>query len=61
MRLPIFAATGSLGWLIVAIAATVIWALPLVLNDPFFILVLQSLAYLYIAAIGVDILVGWTG
>jgi ABC-type branched-subunit amino acid transport system ATPase component/ABC-type branched-subunit amino acid transport system permease subunit len=61
MRLPIFAATGSLGWLVVAIAATVIWALPLVLNDPFFILVLQSLAYLYIAAIGVDILVGWTG
>jgi branched-chain amino acid transport system permease protein len=32
-----------------------------VLNDPFFVLVLQSLAYLYIAAIGVDILVGWTG
>jgi hypothetical protein len=61
MRLPIFAATGSLGWLVVAIAATIIWALPLVLNDPFFILVLQSLAYLYIAAIGVDILVGWTG
>jgi ABC-type branched-subunit amino acid transport system ATPase component/ABC-type branched-subunit amino acid transport system permease subunit len=61
MRLPIFAATGSLGWLIVAIAATIIWALPLLLNDPFFILVLQSLAYLYIAAIGVDILVGWTG
>src|SRR5947207_15317893 len=61
MRLPIFAATGSLGWLVVAIAATIIWALPLVLNDAFFILVLQSLAYLYIAAIGVDILVGWTG
>src|SRR5947207_3924167 len=61
MRLPIFAATGSLGWLVVAIAATIIWALPLVLNDPFFILVLQSLAYLYIAAIGVDVLVGWTG
>jgi branched-chain amino acid transport system permease protein len=61
MRLPIFAATGPLGWLAVAIAATIIWALPLVLNDAFFILVLQSLAYLYIAAIGVDILVGWTG
>ena len=61
MRLPIFAATGSLGWLVVAIAAAIIWALPLVLNDAFFILVLQSLAYLYIAAIGVDILVGWTG
>jgi ABC-type branched-subunit amino acid transport system ATPase component/ABC-type branched-subunit amino acid transport system permease subunit len=61
MRLPIFAATGPLGWLAVAIAATIVWALPLVLNDAFFILVLQSLAYLYIAAIGVDILVGWTG
>lgn len=61
MRLPIFAATGPLGWLAVAMGAITIWALPLVLDDPFFILILQSLAYLYIAAIGLDILVGWTG
>src|SRR5215475_14787383 len=61
MRLPIFAGTGPLGWVVIGIAATTVWALPLVLNDPFFVLVLQSLAYLYIAAIGVDILVGWTG
>src|SRR5215475_5339667 len=61
MRLPIFAGTGPLGWVVIGIAATTVWALPLVLNDPFFVLVLQSLAYLYIAALGLDILVGWTG
>ena len=41
--------------------SSLIWALPLVLNDSFFILVLQSLAYLFIVALGLDILVGWTG
>src|SRR3984893_7256501 len=41
--------------------AAVVVALPLVFADPFFILVLQSLAYLFIATLGLDILVGWTG
>ena len=61
MRLPILAATGPRGWLAISTAIIVVYALPLILDDPFFILVMQSLAYLYIAAIGIDILVGWTG
>ena len=36
-------------------------SLPIVFNDPFFILVMQSLGYLFIATLGLDILVGWTG
>ena len=61
MRLPIFAHSGPREWIVVALAAAVLVALPLWLNDPFFILVLQSLAYLFIATLGLDILVGWTG
>ncbi len=61
MRLPLLAATGPVGWLSIAAAAVAVYALPLVLDDAFFILVMQSLAYLYIVAIGIDILVGWTG
>ena len=61
MRLPILAATGRWGWASIVVAAAVVYALPLVLDDPFFILVMQSLGYLYIAAIGIDILVGWSG
>jgi ABC-type branched-subunit amino acid transport system ATPase component/ABC-type branched-subunit amino acid transport system permease subunit len=61
MRLPILAATGPRGWAAIAVAAGVVYALPLVLDDPFFILVMQSLAYLYIVAMGIDMLVGWSG
>ena len=61
MRLPIFAHTGPRHWGALVVVAAVIVALPLVLPDPFFILVLQSLAYLFIATLGLDILVGWTG
>jgi ABC-type branched-subunit amino acid transport system ATPase component/ABC-type branched-subunit amino acid transport system permease subunit len=61
VRLPVFAHTGPRGWAAFAAAVVVLVALPVVLSDPFFILVLQSLAYLYIAALGLDILVGWTG
>ncbi len=61
MRLPIFAHTGPRDWLRFAAAAAVVVALPLVLADPFFVLVLQSLAYLFIVTLGLDILVGWTG
>jgi ABC-type branched-subunit amino acid transport system permease subunit len=46
---------------VLAVVVPVLIALPLVLSDPFFILVLQSLAYLFIATLGLDILVGWTG
>jgi len=35
--------------------------LPVIFDDPFFILVMQSLAYLFIVTLGLDILVGWTG
>ena len=61
MRLPIFAHTGPRHWGALVVVAAVLGALPLVLPDPFFILVLQSLAYLFIATLGLDILVGWTG
>ena len=61
MRLPVFAHSGPREWTVVAIAAAVLAVLPLWLNDPFFILVLQSLGYMFIATLGLDILVGWTG
>jgi ABC-type branched-subunit amino acid transport system ATPase component/ABC-type branched-subunit amino acid transport system permease subunit len=61
MRLPVFAFSGPREWVLVAAAAAVLVALPLVLDDPFFILVMQSLAYLFIVTLGLDILVGWTG
>lgn len=61
MRLPILAHTGPRQWVFFAAAAAVVFALPLIFADPFFILVLQSLAYLFIATLGLDILVGWTG
>ena len=59
--MPIFASTGPRDWGRFAVAAAVIGALPLVFADPFFILVLQSLAYLFIVTLGLDFLVGWTG
>ncbi|HTS51652.1 MAG TPA: branched-chain amino acid ABC transporter ATP-binding protein/permease [Burkholderiales bacterium] len=61
MRLPVFAHTGPRDWIRFLAVAAVVLALPLVLHDPFFILVLQSLAYLFIVSLGLDILVGWTG
>ncbi len=61
MRLPILAATGPRGWATIIAAAALVYALPLILDDAFFILVMQSLVYLYIVAIGIDILVGWSG
>jgi branched-chain amino acid transport system permease protein len=61
MRLPVFAHTRPRDWIRFLVVAAVVLALPLVFHDPFFILVLQSLAYLFIVALGLDILVGWTG
>ncbi|MBV8524726.1 MAG: branched-chain amino acid ABC transporter permease, partial [Acetobacteraceae bacterium] len=61
MRLPVFAASGPKDWALTGLAALVLALLPLVLDDPFFILVMQSLGYLYIVTLGLDILVGWTG
>ncbi len=61
MRLPVFAYAKPKDFAFTALAAVVIAVLPLVLNDSFFILVLQSLAYLFIVVLGLDILVGWTG
>ncbi len=61
MRLPILAHTGPRQWAAFVVVAAVVFALPLIFADPFFILVLQSLAYLFIATLGLDILVGWTG
>ena len=61
MQLPIFAYSGPRDWALVALAALVLALLPIVFDDPFFILVMQSLAYLFIATLGLDILVGWTG
>ncbi len=61
MRLPIFAHTGPRHWARFLLVAAAAAALPLVFSDPFFVLVLQSLAYLFIVTLGLDILVGWTG
>jgi branched-chain amino acid transport system permease protein len=61
MRLPVFAYAGPKQYALTAAAALVIFFLPIVLDDPFFILVLQSLALLFIVSLGLDILVGWTG
>src|SRR5258708_5322488 len=61
MRLPVCAGLGRRGWALLALGAGAVAVLPLALDDPFFILVLQSLAYLYIVAIGLDLLVGWSG
>jgi ABC-type branched-subunit amino acid transport system ATPase component/ABC-type branched-subunit amino acid transport system permease subunit len=61
MRLPVFAQTRPRDWIRFLVAAAVVLALPLAFQDPFFILVLQSLAYLFIVSLGLDILVGWTG
>jgi ABC-type branched-subunit amino acid transport system ATPase component/ABC-type branched-subunit amino acid transport system permease subunit len=61
MRLPVFAHTRPRDWIRFLVVAAIVLALPLVFHDPFFILVLQSLAYLFIVALGLDILVGWTG
>jgi ABC-type branched-subunit amino acid transport system ATPase component/ABC-type branched-subunit amino acid transport system permease subunit len=61
VRLPILAHTGPRQWAAFVGVAAVVFALPLIFADPFFILVLQSLAYLFIATLGLDILVGWTG
>ncbi len=48
-------------WTMVIGTAVAIIVAPLILNDPFYLLVLQSLAYLSIVCLGLDILVGWTG
>ena len=61
MQLPIFAYSRPANWTFVALAVIVLALLPIVFNDPFFILVMQSLAYLFIVTQGLDILVGWTG
>jgi len=61
MRLPVFAQTQPKDWFRFIVVAAIVLALPLVFRDPFFVLVLQSLTYLFIVALGLDILVGWTG
>jgi branched-chain amino acid transport system permease protein len=61
MRMPVFASATPRGWIACGLAAAGIGLLPVVLDDAFFILVAQSLAYLFIVALGLDILVGWTG
>src|SRR5436190_23818230 len=61
MQLPIFAYSGPKHWVLFVLAALVLALLPIFFNDQFFILVMQSLAYLFIVTLGLDILVGWTG
>ena len=61
MQLPIFAYSGLKHWVLFILAALALALLPIFFNDPFFILVMQSLGYLFIATLGLDILVGWTG
>jgi len=61
MQLPIFAYSGPKHWVLFVLAALMLALLPIFFSDPFFILVMQSLGYLFIATLGLDILVGWTG
>lgn len=61
MQLPIFAYSRPANWTFVALAVILLALLPIIFNDPFFILVMQSLTYLFIVTLGLDILVGWTG
>ena len=61
MQLPIFAYSDPKNWVLFALAALVLASLPIIFDDSFFILVMQSIGYLFIATLGLDILVGWTG
>ncbi len=61
MQLPIFAYSDPKNWVLFALAALVLASLPIIFDDSFSILVMQSLGYLFIATLGLDILVGWTG
>jgi branched-chain amino acid transport system permease protein len=59
--LPIFADYTLTSWIKIGLIILGIILLPRVFQDPFYLLMMQSLAYLSIAALGLDILVGWTG
>src|SRR5260370_9309550 len=61
MEVVMLGLSGPKGWALVALGALILALLPVVFDDPFFILVMQSLAYLFIVTLGLDILVGWTG
>src|SRR5206468_7954471 len=61
LSLPIFygATLGSVAILLIALVA--IFAAPLILNDGFMQQVLQTIAYYTIAAVGLNVLVGYQG
>ena len=58
---PILADYTSSRFLGLAVAAVFIYLLPKIFADPFFILVLQTIGFTYMAVLGLDFLVGFTG
>ena len=58
---PILSDYFSKHFAIILCSALIIYLLPQILADAFYILVLQTIAYTYIAVLGLDFLVGYTG
>ena len=58
---PILADYTSFRFLGLAAAAVLIYLLPKIFSDPFFILILQTIGFTYMAVLGLDFLVGFTG
>jgi len=59
--MPIFADYTSSRFIGLAVASVVIYLLPKIFADPFFILILQTIGFTYMAVLGLDFLVGFTG
>jgi len=59
--LPIFADYTPFRFIGLAAAAVLIYLLPKIFADPFFILILQTIGFTYMAVLGLDFLVGFTG
>jgi ABC-type branched-subunit amino acid transport system ATPase component/ABC-type branched-subunit amino acid transport system permease subunit len=60
-RLPILADYPSSRFIGLAAATVLIYLLPKIFADPFFILILQTIGFTYMAVLGLDFLVGFTG
>ncbi|HXZ34664.1 MAG TPA: branched-chain amino acid ABC transporter ATP-binding protein/permease [Thermodesulfobacteriota bacterium] len=58
---PVLADYSSSRFIGLAVAAVIIYLLPKIFADPFFILILQTIGFTYMAVLGLDFLVGFTG
>ena len=59
--MPIFADYSIQHWIGLIITGIVIYLLPHIFPDEFFLLLLQTIGYTYMAVLGLDFLVGYTG